>query len=188
MKVAGSFEATEGKGMDIVNFFEKLSGTWFSQRTTHFSLGQPSQTGQTTLHMTSLAVDEPRVTALCQQVGNDAAAIAFAFAIEQEPQASTYGSQAPAPKGKTVLIGYQSADAAQGTFVSQTEQEPITQGHYHVEDEVLTLTVQTDALQSEERLWFMNPNLRMRTSFLNRADGLRMASFCSEVRRLSATK
>ncbi|MEM1281081.1 MAG: phycobiliprotein lyase, partial [Cyanobacteria bacterium P01_H01_bin.152] len=35
------------------------------------------------------------------------------------------------------------------------------------------------------RLWYMNPNLRMRTNLVKRADGFQMASFCSEIRRSS---
>ncbi|NJM96938.1 MAG: phycobiliprotein lyase [Phormidesmis sp. RL_2_1] len=39
----------------------------------------------------------------------------------------------------------------------------------------------------EERLWFINDNLRMRTSMTELASGLRVASFCSEI-RLGAKK
>ncbi|MEM0981553.1 MAG: phycobiliprotein lyase [Cyanobacteria bacterium P01_H01_bin.58] len=175
--------------MDIVNFFEKVEGTWFSQRTTHFSLGQPSQTGQTTLHITRLTPDDSRVIALCQSSAIVPTEIVFAIHIQQEPQASIYGPKKTLPQRQTVLLGTKDInEGITGQFFSQTEQEPISTGQYALEDEVLTLTIQTDELQSEERLWFMNPNLRMRTSVLERADGLQMASFCSEVRRLAPAK
>lgn len=189
MKGARSFEANVGKCMDIVNFFEKVEGVWFSQRTTHFPLGQPSQTGQSTLEINRLNGDEPQVAALFQQFNVDSqqAPVAFALAIQQIPQATTYGAAPAAPQQTTILVGLQSDNAA-GRFFSQTEQQPAVEGRYHLEEDILTFTVDTPERQSEERLWFMNPNLRMRTSLLELADGFRMASFCSEVRRLSAPK
>jgi hypothetical protein len=171
--------------MSIVNFFETVEGTWFSQRTTHFEPGRPSQTGQTTLQIERVGSDHSSVTALCEEVTADAGNTAFALVIHQEGQASTYGSGSASPKRTTVLIGLKSDDEYSGQFFSKTEQEPAVAGHYQLEDEVLSLNIQNDEFESQERLWYMNPNLRMRTSLVKRADGLQMASFCSEIRRLS---
>ncbi|MBE7379782.1 MAG: phycobiliprotein lyase [Leptolyngbya sp. SIO1E4] len=173
--------------MDIVNFFEKVEGTWFSQRTTHFSLGMPSQTAQSTLQIVHLTASDPHISALCQQFAANPDQTAFALRIQQEATKSLYGSAANTPQRTTVLIGLKSNHAWAGAFFSQTEQESATTGQYHLENEVLTLTTVNDQLRSEERLWFMNPNLRMRTSLLKRADGFQMASFCSEVRRSPKT-
>ncbi|MFS8836524.1 phycobiliprotein lyase, partial [Synechococcus sp. WC101] len=41
--------------------------------------------------------------------------------------------------------------------------------------------------ESEERIWFASPNLRLRASTVKRFGGFSMASFCSEVRKLSAS-
>lgn len=171
--------------MDIVNFFETVDGKWFSQRTTHFALGQPSQTGQTTLTITRLEPSDGAVQALCEQCAADSSSVLFAFTIQQEEQASTYGSAQAAPASTTILVGLKSEDGRSGPFLSRTEQEPAVTGQYQLEDEILTLMVKTDEFQSEERLWYMNPNLRMRTSLVQRSDGFKMASFCSEIRRLS---
>lgn len=186
MKVTRSFEATESNGMDIVNFFEKVEGTWFSQRTTHFAPDRPSQTGQTTLQINRLAPAASEVAALCNQVAADPNAVIFALTIQQAGQASTYGGGSAAPARTTTLVGLKSEDELAGQFVSQTEQETPIAGRYQLEAEVLTLVVNNDEFHSEERLWYMNPNLRMRTSLLKRADGFQMASFCSEIRRLSS--
>jgi hypothetical protein len=58
----------------------------------------------------------------------------------------------------------------------------VVQGQYGFEDDVLTLTTQTPAGTVQERLWFANPNLRMRTSLFKVGDQEQMASFCSEIR------
>ncbi len=185
MKVTRSFEAPDSNGMDIVNFFETVEGTWFSQRTTHFAPGQPSQTGQTTLQITRVELDDARVLELCQQFSIEATAAIFAFVIQPAGKTSLYSSENSPPSSTTMMVGCQSEDDASGQFLSQTEQETAVSGKYQLEDEILTLSVHNDDFESEERLWYMNPNLRMRTSLVKRADGFRMSSFCSEVRRLS---
>jgi hypothetical protein len=171
--------------MSIVNFFETVEGTWFSQRTTHFEPGHPSQTGQTTLQIERVDSSSPSVTTLCEEVSADAGDTAFALVIHQAGQASVYGSGPASPKRTTTLIGLKSEDECSGQFFSKTDQEPAVAGHYQLEDDVLSLSVQNDEFQSYERLWYMNPNLRMRTSLVKRTDGFQMASFCSEIRRLS---
>ena len=170
--------------MDIVNFFETVEGSWFSQRTTHFLPGQPSQTGQTMLVVTRLDSSDLRVATLCEKFSADREQLIFALCIQQEGQAQTYGISQTSPQRTTIFVGLKSDDAVAGQFLSQTDKEPAVTGQYQYEDDVLTLTTETSELRSEERLWFMNPNLRMRTSLLKRTDGLQMASFCSEIRRI----
>lgn len=175
--------------MDIVNFFETVDGNWFSQRTTHFALGQPSQTGETTLKITRIDTSEAQVAALCEAVSAKTDDVALALLIRQEPSTSPYQSASSTPQKPTVFIGFKSQSDAdtseEGLFVSQTGQEAIVSGQYRLENEILMLTIQNDEFQSQERVWYMNPNLRMRTSLVTRADGFQMASFCSELRRLS---
>ncbi|NEQ47082.1 MAG: phycobiliprotein lyase [Leptolyngbya sp. SIOISBB] len=171
--------------MSIVNFFETVEGTWFSQRTTHFASGQPSQTGQATLKITGIETHHASVTTLCQQFNVNAEDAIFAFTIQQEAQASLYGSGGATPVRTTMLVGLKSADDRSGQFFSQTDREPAIAGQYHLDNEILTLSIRNDDFQSDERLWYMNPNLRMRTSLVKRADGYQMASFCSEIRRSS---
>mgnify|MGYP006296326461 FL=1 len=47
---------------------------------------------------------------------------------------------------------------------------------------MLSIVTQTSEGEIEERLWFVNPNLRMRTSVFKTGDEVQMASFCSEIR------
>jgi len=171
--------------MDIVNFFEKVEGSWFSQRTTHFAPGHPSQTGQATLHIHRTPLDDPKLEALCQQFSTQVEDVLFGLNIQREEQAGLYGSGKATPPQMTLLIVLKTTGDTSGQFFSQTDTQSAVAGLYSLEDEVLTLTIQTEEMQSKERMWFMNPNLRMRTNLLKRTDGLQMASFCSEIRRLS---
>ncbi|MGD1906556.1 MAG: phycobiliprotein lyase [Leptolyngbyaceae cyanobacterium] len=166
--------------MDIVNFFERAEGTWFSQRTTHFIQGQPSQTGQATLEITALAADAPAVATLCQNLGADPNTVLLALQIQQEGRLD--GTPPMPQTSVTTFVVFKSADAT-GQFLSQTGTEAPVQGQYELAEEVLTLVTESDQLHSEERIWYLNPNLRMRTSFATLKDGFQLASFCSEIRR-----
>jgi hypothetical protein len=59
---------------------------------------------------------------------------------------------------------------------------PSTTSQYHLKDQVLTLTTPTATGSLEERLWFANPNLRMRTSVIKVGEIVDRACFCSEIR------
>ena len=137
------------------------------------------------LNITRLNADNPQVEALCSKFAADPGKTVFALCIQQEGQAKTYGSVQASPPQTTVFVGLKSEQAATGQFLSQTGGEAAVTGQYRLEEEVLLLATVTDEFQSEERLWFMNPNLRMRTTLLTGKHGLQMASFCSEIRRLS---
>ena len=52
--------------MEIVNFFEKLAGRWFSQRTTHALTTQQSKAGKSDLEVEFLAADDEAVKNLYQ--------------------------------------------------------------------------------------------------------------------------
>ncbi|WP_008309746.1 phycobiliprotein lyase [Leptolyngbya sp. PCC 6406] len=166
--------------MDIVNFFETVEGTWFSQRTTHRLPAQTSHTGQTTLEITRLAAEDATVARLCQQYEADPSHTLVAFQVSHE------GGQ---PTLLVALKPDQDSDSAQngaaetGRFLSQTGTAPATSGQYHLEGDALTFVSEAEGRRSQERLWYLNPNLRMRTCLVDQADGTQLATFCSEIRR-----
>jgi len=53
--------------MEIVNFFEKLAGRWFSQRTTHALSTQQSKAGKSDLEIEFLPPEADAVQQLYQQ-------------------------------------------------------------------------------------------------------------------------
>ena len=60
------------------------------------------------------------------------------------------------------------------------------QGHWNLgEDGILELTVEEDDRRLNERIWFRKPNLRLRSTLEQFADGRPgRASFSSEIRRV----
>ncbi len=164
--------------MDIVNFFETLAGKWFSQRTTHNLAGQSSQAGQSNLLIEFLPATDGDLAQACAPLGHDPNHIACGLRVHQDSQL-----EGETQKIQSTALMVIMAPTADGTGVLvQVGAAPALQGSYRVEDEVLTIVTPTEAGQVEERLWFANPNLRMRTSVLKVGDVVQMASFCSEIR------
>jgi hypothetical protein len=166
--------------MDIVNFFEKLAGRWFSQRTTHGLSTQQSKAGKSDLEVSFLAPDTAEVQQLCQAHGETNPLCGL-----QIQQSSTIEGDSASPKISTTLLVPLTPIAAsfQGTLLrSESGNGAPHKSTYTLEDEVLTIISDDAEGRAEERLWFINDNLRMRTGLVELASGLRIASFCSEIR------
>ena len=94
--------------------------------------------------------------------------------------------EAAAPGGLSVgakgEVPHQLQFSANGCF-SAGEQ----QGNWQLwPDGSLELTVNSGGVERRERIWFTKPNLRLRSTVENNADGSpSRASFCSEIRRVS---
>lgn len=169
--------------MEIVNFFEKLAGRWFSQRTTHALSTQQSKAGKADLEVKFLAPDADEVKELCQQRSQPQSGSNPLCGLLIQQSSTVEGDTQP--KIATALLVPLSPQAEadngiyQGTLLRSGS---LHQSTYTLEDGVLTIISDSKAAQSEERLWFINDNLRMRTGTTELASGLRIASFCSEIR------
>lgn len=176
--------------MEIVNFFEKMAGRWFSQRTTHALSTQQSKAGKSDLEVAFLPADAPAVQQLCQQLGT---ADGQPLCGLQVQQSSTVDGDTKPTVSTTLLVplsGHTSNSntpektmAYEGTLLRSGQGDtPPQTGSYSLDEEVLTIITDTQDAQSTERLWFINDNLRMRTGITELTSGLRIASFCSEIR------
>lgn len=164
--------------MDTVSFFETLAGKWFSQRTTHYLGSQKSQAGQSNLLIDFLPASDPALVALCEGQAEDPSQIACGLRVNQD---SRMDGDTRSTQSSTVMVFFQPAEG-KGKLLQAAATAPSTQGEYQLDQEVLTLTTQTPEGAIQERLWFVNPNLRMRTSVFKVGDVEQMASFCSEIR------
>ncbi|MEB3313850.1 MAG: phycobiliprotein lyase [Cyanobacteriota bacterium] len=165
--------------MEIVNFFETLAGKWFSQRTTHYLGDQSSQAGQSNLLIEFLGPEDARLISLCQPLGHGADQVLCGLQIDQDSRPVETG---PPVKTSSLMVVLAARGDAPGLVLQRHGDQAVTTGHYHLEEEILTLTTATDTGTLEERLWFANPNLRMRTSVVTISAGVALASFCSEIR------
>ena len=170
------------RAMEIVNFFEKLAGRWFSQRTTHALSTQQSKAGKSDLEVEFLAADAPAVAQLCesQQVSNPLCGLSV-------QQSSTVDGDTKAKVSTTLLVPLKPDSKSDTTISGQLLRSGSSdKSTYTLEEDVLTIVGESAEARSEERLWFINENLRMRTGMTELKSGansgLRVASFCSEIR------
>lgn len=166
--------------MEIVNFFEKMAGRWFSQRTTHALSTQQSKAGKSDLEIEFLPAEDDAVQQLWQQQGQGAAKPLCGLSIQQS---STIEGDSKPSVSTTLLVPLAAANGDSGSVLRSGS---TLKGSYSLEDEVLTIVNETDEAHSTERMWFINDNLRMRTGITDLKNGpqngLRIASFCSEIR------
>ncbi|OLP15572.1 hypothetical protein BST81_25530 [Leptolyngbya sp. 'hensonii'] len=172
--------------MDIVEFFQQSAGKWASIRTNHHlsteQAGQQSDIkGQSEIQIELLEKTDPAVVQLCQ--------------IHQiDPQQSLCGvrftwngqmNQAQA-SGSTLLVPIEDAERSnQGTLLrsqAQSEKTPSIGCYMMGNSDDLILIAQNDTLYVEERLWFANPNVRLRHSTMKWQGSFSSTSFCSEIR------
>lgn len=160
--------------MEIVNFFETLAGKWFSQRTTHYLASQESRAGQSNLQIEFLQPDDPAIMQMA--VGHSPLC---GLRINQD---SRMDGDPQSVKSSSLMVILSADEAGKGTVLVSQSGEDAKAGEYSLENEVLTLQTPMAGGQVEERLWFANPNLRMRTSVLKVGDQVQLTSFCSEIR------
>ncbi|AMW31400.1 MULTISPECIES: phycobiliprotein lyase [Arthrospira] len=170
--------------MDIVEFFELSAGKWFSQRTVHNLTSGNLEAGKSNLVMEALAPDHAIVTDICSSHGVDAGLVAKGLQLTWE---GTIESNPDQQRGSAVLVTIcDRSTPLQGKLLQQQQAHGQNQsliGRYLMgKDDVLTLSIESDQFKAEERIWYLIPNLRLRTSIVNYNNGLALASFCSEIR------
>lgn len=169
--------------MEIVNFFEKLAGRWFSQRTTHALTTLQSKAGKSDMEVAFLPADSAEVKQVCAAEGELEALCGLRI-----QQSSTLDGDTQAKLLTMLLVPLVPEQNPQGSAHSgtllrsaQPDQQP-ARSIYTLEDEVLTIISDHPEARSTERLWFVTENFRMRTGMTELASGLKIASFCSEIR------
>jgi hypothetical protein len=168
--------------MTIQEFFERSAGKWFSQRTSHLLADRASQHQKSEVAIELLPADLPEILALAQQhqvAPSWGVRVVGAGLPEWNAPKNT-----PLPSHQTVLMPI---PASNGLICRFGESQEIVTGTMTIAaDESATLILQGRDFTLEERIWFASPNLRMRTTVHQGADGIALASFCSEIRRAEA--
>ncbi|MEO1593458.1 MAG: phycobiliprotein lyase, partial [Cyanobacteria bacterium J06632_22] len=134
---------------DIVNFFEKLAGRWFSQRTTHYLTEQTSKAGKSDLEIDFLTSEHSSVAQLCEQSGVDATKALCGLSITQK---STIEGSAKQRIRTTLIVPVADTDTTGQMLYSGTGAPKCS---YQLEQDVLTLTTEDSKASSQERWWFI---------------------------------
>lgn len=163
--------------MNIEKFFELTAGKWFAHRTKHELTTQKSIESKSEIVIDRLDNSHADVLSLCEthQINSSQDLLALKLTWNDTTRLNQKNV------GSIIMVAVPNADAVNTGKILFSNQSQV--GEYKLgEDQALTLTLRTEQIVSEERLWFASDNLRMRVSTLKHADGVTSTAFTSEIR------
>lgn len=171
--------------MDAMEFFQHSSGWWRSQRTTHHLAFRRAETGDSEIFVEALAAGDPRVIAICELHSVDPN-LAIGGAFVSWDGSMAWDKEEENHTGTTVFVLVPDAERPrQGILLRErgyAETAPVA-GRYHMDEEDgLVLVTEYETMSSIERFWFVNPDLRLRTSTVFWFGGPNKTTFCAEFR------
>jgi hypothetical protein len=183
--------------MDIQAFFQLCDGKWISQRTTHQLLEQNNQSGRSDLWGEILDATDDDVVTLCQQLNVDPSQALCGLRLRWCEVAEAYESKfKKKDEGSALMVAIAnpsstathpaSFEHASGQLLRSLNTAHAgtgTTGTFSIgADEALTLRFEDAGAISEERIWFASPNLRLRSSSIQKDSIVCVTTFCSEIR------
>ncbi len=170
---------------DAEEFFQQSAGKWLSQRTTHHLPFRRAESGGSDITVEFLSQDHPKIAEICQMHEIDPG-LAIGGAFVSWNGAMAWDKEGEDHKGDTVFALIPDREnPRKGQLLRErgyAEIVPVA-GHYEMDEEDgLNLITDYDTMNVTERFWFVNPNLRLRTSTVQRFGGFNTATFCTEFR------
>ncbi|MBO3458034.1 phycobiliprotein lyase [Aetokthonos hydrillicola Thurmond2011] len=175
--------------MDIAEFVKLSLGRWRSQRSAHHLAFGHFEQVTSIIDIVPLDKDDLEVIKLCKSHEIDPQTVNHPFRMSWEGESDW--DEEESFKGTTILVPIPDLDNSQtGRLLrDQGYAETIPSiGNYHItEDGTFVLLTQYERATAEEKIWFVNPNFRLRVSMIKTSEGTGVvtASFSSEIRSLS---
>lgn len=172
---------------DAMEFFQRSAGKWRSQRTTHHLPFRRAETGGSDIFVETLAADDPKIIEICQMHDIDPN-LAIGGAFVSWDGSMAWDKDNENHEGTTVFALIPDADnLRKGKLLRErgyAEIVPVA-GLYEMDKEDgLVLITEYETMSIVERFWFVSPNLRLRSSTVQRFGGFNTATFCAESRVL----
>lgn len=176
--------------MDIQTFVSQSIGCWRSQRTAHHLTFRHSEEVHSTIDIEWVDPSDPAVVKLCNlyEVGTADIIKPFRMTWEGESDWDEDEAERQSMAGTTILIPVPDpSDPRKGRLLRDQgyAENVAAAGIYHFTDDgTFVLLTAYNRAAAEERIWFVNPNLRFRVSMIKTSDGAGVltASFASETR------
>ena len=171
--------------MDAMEFFQRSSGKWRSQRTTHHLAFRQAEMGSSDIQVISLDAKDKKIVEICTMHEMDPN-LAAGGAFVTWDGSMAWDKNDENHKGSTVFaIVPDPENSRKGKMLRErgyAEIVPVV-GLFEMDDEDgLNLITEYETMSSIERFWFLSPNLRMRSSAVKRFGGFNTSTFCTEVR------
>ena len=172
--------------MNAMEFFQKSSGVWRSQRTTHHLAFKRAEMGGSEIRVQALDKDTLEIIELCKLHEIDPDLAIGGAHVTWEGTMAWDSNDGEIHEGKTVFALVPDDETGRtGRLLRElgyAEIVPVV-GRYEMDEEDgLVLLTEYDTMSSRERFWFANDNTRVRTSTVKRFGGFSSATFCSETR------
>lgn len=174
--------------MDIQAFVQQSIGQWRSQRSAHHLAFRHFEAIESVIDITTVSPNDAAVVELCKAYSIDPAAAVCPFRMQWEGQ-SDWDDGAETMAGTCILVPV--PDPIQPNRGQLLRDQGYAEtmaavGEYHLTEEgTFVLTTAYDRAAAEEKIWFVNPNLRCRVSLIKTSAGTGVvtASFSSEIRQ-----
>lgn len=177
--------------MDIREFVEQSIGQWRSQRSAHHLAFSHFEAVESIIDIESISYEDASVVELCKAYGVDPQQIVSPFKMTWEGQ-SDWDDGEEILKGSSVLIPVPNPEKFNcGKLLREQgyAETMAAAGEYQLmEDGTFVLSTSYDRASAEEKIWFVNPNVRCRVSIVKTSAGTGVvtASFSSEIRQSQA--
>jgi phycoerythrin-associated linker protein len=174
--------------MDITEFVANSIGRWRSQRSAHHLAFSHFEAVQSEIDIIPLSVDDSAVIELCKAYSIDPQSAVSPFRMSWEGQSDWDDSEAI--KGTCILIPVPDLNQPNRGKLLRDQgyaEEIAAVGDYHLtEDGTFVLVTAYERAAAEEKIWFVNPNVRCRVSLIKTSAGTGVvtASFSSEIRQI----
>ena len=171
--------------MDAMEFFQRSSGKWRSQRTTHHLAFRQAEMGSSDIQVITLDAKDPKIVEICKMHEIDPN-LAAGGAFVTWDGSMAWDKDDENHKGSTVFaIVPEPENPRKGRMLRErgyAEIVPVV-GIFEMDNEDgLNLITEYETMSSIERFWFPSPNLRMRSSSVKLFGGFNTSTFCTEVR------
>jgi phycoerythrin-associated linker protein len=171
--------------MNIQEFVGQSIGTWKSQRSAHHLAFGHFEAINSLIEIAEIALDDPALLALCELHNTDPSSIVAPFRMTWEGETDWDDDQKV--KGTCVLAPVP-ASVKHGKLLRDqgyAEEMPAIGEYFFTDDDTFVLNTPYDRAAAEEKIWFVDSNVRCRVSLIKTSagSGVVTASFSSEIRQ-----
>jgi CpeS-like protein len=172
--------------MNMMDFFRKSQGVWFTQRTVHHFDAVADESGESKLHVQVVEPDDSRIKLVCdsQEIDPAIAAGGASFMWQAHKE-----NQEPNPDQAAVLVDVpDDVTGRSGKLLRNqgyVEKIPVVSRYWFGKDGILTIDTDYDNNQGQERCWFITDDFRVRVSTIRMMNGVYLMTYCSERRCVS---
>ncbi|NDE22014.1 MAG: phycobiliprotein lyase [Synechococcaceae bacterium WB9_3_282] len=152
---------------NALNFFRLSAGSWRSQRTSHHLLHRRAEAGGSLIEVAMLNPDDPRLAAMANLHNQNPNEVVGGCHVRWGGSMA-WDKHGEAHEGESMFALIPTdTEGRQGLLLRDrgyAETAPVA-GNFRLDQEgSLWLTTSYETMASEERFWFVSPNIRLRSS------------------------